>query len=131
MPEEENGSETWEECEVKVKTVISDLGIETTNIKIERAHRVGGKRISGKRRGILAKFSFHKEKELILKEFRQQKYWEKKETYVNEDFSDFTTTLRKKLFAEAKALRDKGEYAKVVYNRIIRHKRQADENAMT
>ena len=127
IPEAEDGKESWEDCERKVKKAINNLGIDTAHVKIERAHRVGGKRITGKRRGILAKFSFYKEKEEILKEYRRQKHWEKRDTYINEDFSDFITALRKRLFVEAKALREKGEYAKVVYNRIIRHNRQIDE----
>ena len=119
VPEPEQ-FESWEECEQKVKETIRILGIPADSIKIERAHRVGNRRIPGRKRVILAKFSNYKDKDAVLKAYRQKKHWEKRETYINEDFSDFTMNIRKRLFAEAKELRSKGEYAKVVYNRIIR-----------
>ena len=131
IAEDPDGKETWENCEEKVLSTIKKLGIDPSKIHIERAHRVGGRRVQGRKRGILVKFSYFKQKDNILTEYRKQRYWEKKEVYVNEDFSEYTTNLRKKLFAEARALRERGEYAKVVYNRIVRQRALNAENTMT
>ena len=129
IPEDEEGKESWDQCEEKVIETIKKLGIDTANIRLERAHRVGGKRIPGKKRGILCKFTYFKDKDRVLREYRRQKYWEKRDVFINEDFSDFTTNLRRRLFAEVKTLRERGEYARVVYNRIVRRKGQHVEDS--
>ena len=38
-------SETWEESETKVKFFAEKLGLETDEITIERAHRIGKKEV--------------------------------------------------------------------------------------
>ena len=44
---EESRNETWEESEEKVRTYIkSELDLDETNISIERAHRLPGKKLS-------------------------------------------------------------------------------------
>ena len=49
-------SETWEKSEAKVKVFKQEkLGLETDEITIERAHRIG-KKEEGKKRTIIAKF---------------------------------------------------------------------------
>ena len=49
-------SETWEESEAKVKVFLQEkLGLETDEITIEKAYRIG-KKEDGKRRTIIAKF---------------------------------------------------------------------------
>ena len=53
-------SEKWEESETKVKVFLQEkLGLETDEITIERAHRIG-KKEEGKRRTIKAKFLNYK-----------------------------------------------------------------------
>ena len=53
-------SETWEESETKVKIFLQEkLGLETNEITIERAHRIG-KKEKGKRRTIIATNSVRK-----------------------------------------------------------------------
>ena len=48
-------SETWEESETKVKVFLQEkLGLETDEITIERAHRIGKKGV-GKRWTIIVK----------------------------------------------------------------------------
>ena len=54
------GSETWEESETKVKIFLQEkLGLETDEITIERAYRIG-KKEKGKRRTIIATNSVRK-----------------------------------------------------------------------
>ena len=49
-------SEAWEESETKVKIFLQEkLGLETGEIIIERAHRIGRKKRERKRRTIIAK----------------------------------------------------------------------------
>ena len=53
-------SETWEESETKVKVFLQEkLGLETDEITIERAHKIG-KKEEGKRWTIIAKFLNYK-----------------------------------------------------------------------
>ena len=69
---DENRKETWEESENKVRNYIAEgLNIDESDIKIERAHRLGGNK-SGTR-PIIAKFSFYKDKEKILRAYREKK----------------------------------------------------------
>ena len=49
-------SEAWEESETKVKIFLQEkLGLETGEIIIERAHRIGRKKRERKRRTVIAK----------------------------------------------------------------------------
>ena len=65
-------NETWEESENKVKNYISEgLGIDDSEIRIERAHRLAGSKSVPK--PIIVKFSFFKDKERVLREYRQNK----------------------------------------------------------
>lgn len=68
---EESRKESWEESENKVRKYIAEgLNIDNANIQIERAHRLGG---SSTPRPIIVKFSFFKDKEKILRAYRQEK----------------------------------------------------------
>ena len=65
-------NETWEESENKVKNYISEgLGIDDSDIRIERAHRLAGSKSVPK--PIIVKFSFFKDKERVLRAYRQKK----------------------------------------------------------
>ena len=65
---EESEGETWDQSELKIRQYITnDLQIDDTNINIERAHRLPGKT---KPRPLIAKFSFYKDKDKILKRER-------------------------------------------------------------
>ena len=69
IPEDRN--ETWEETEEKVKEYIGkDLELNPTSISIERAHRLQG---TEKPRPVIVKFSFFKDKEKILKSYREKR----------------------------------------------------------
>ena len=69
---DENRKETREESENKVRNYMAEgLNIDESDIKIERAHRLGGNK-SGTR-PIIVKFSFYKDKEKILRAYREKK----------------------------------------------------------
>ena len=58
---EESGDETWEDCESKIKTYMSDdLSLDPGNVVIERAHRLGN---GNKPRPIIAMFLSYKDKQ--------------------------------------------------------------------
>ena len=66
---EESNNETWEASEEKVRTYIrTELDIDDSNISIERAHRLPGK---NKPRPIIVKFSFYKDKDRVIKRYRE------------------------------------------------------------
>ena len=79
-------SETWEESETKVKGFLREkLALETEEITIERANRIG-KKEEGKRRTIIAKFLNYKQREKVLNKHEVLKLW-KDQIYINEDFT--------------------------------------------
>ena len=111
-------SETWEESEAKVKVFLQEkLGLQTDKIIIERAYRIGRKE-ERKRRTVIAKFSNYKQREKVLKKYKELKFWED-QIYVNEDFNEYTVEKRRILFKHAKEIRERGKFAKVVYNRLV------------
>ncbi|XP_065645816.1 uncharacterized protein LOC136076270 [Hydra vulgaris] len=117
---EEDENETWELSEEKIQNVLkTKLGFKS-NVEIERAHRTGKKSSDGKKynRTIIVKFLNYKDKKTALDNYVQLKLWNDR-FYVNEDYSERTLELRKQLFKEAKDLRAKGKYAKVVYNKHV------------
>ena len=84
--DEDTSTETWQQSEDKVNRIISEqLGLNAENILIERAHRVGKKKETGKPRTIVAKFLSFKDREKILKSRKQLKGTR---ITVREDFSD-------------------------------------------
>ena len=111
--------EDWHASEAKIKKVIKEkLGIE--NVEIERAHRIGKEERDdpSQKRTIIAKSLNYKDKEKVMREYRSCKLWEER-LYTNEDFSEETMEIRKELFKQAKELRKKGKFAKVIHNRLI------------
>ncbi|XP_065641667.1 uncharacterized protein LOC136073645 [Hydra vulgaris] len=107
---EEKEIETWQETESKIREILkTKLGLNG-NIEIERAHRVGKKvmGIKGINRTIVVKFLSYKDKNAILDKFVKAKLWNEN-LFINEDFSERTMEIRRKLFAEAKELRSKGK----------------------
>ena len=101
----------------------NELNLDAENIWIERAHRIGEKIKNDENnynRTIVVRFLSYKDKNKVLEHYREKKLWEKK-FYINEDFSDETIELRKELFKKVKKLREKGKFAKLVYNKIITH----------
>lgn len=65
---EQNGNESWDETEEKVREYLqTDLEMDHDGISIERAHRIPGKE---KPNPVIVKFSFFKDKEKVLKQYR-------------------------------------------------------------
>ena len=65
----EEPRETWDQSEQKVRDYISGtLGINDSDVKIERAHRLPGK---SHPRPLIVKFSYYKDKDRILKRYRE------------------------------------------------------------
>ena len=93
------------------------LGLETDEITIERTHRIE-KKEKRKRRTIIAKFLNYKQREKVLNKYKELKLWED-QIYINEDFSEYTVEKRRILFKRAKEIRERGEFAKVVYNKLV------------
>ena len=111
-------SETWEENEIKVKVFLQEkLGLETDEITIERAHGIRKKK-EGKRKTIMAKFLNYKQCEKVLNKYKELKIWED-QIYINEDFSKHTVEKRRILFKSAKEIRERVEFAKVAYSRLV------------
>ena len=74
----EDPNESWEDSENKIRAYISnDLGLDDSRISIERAHRLKAKTFP---RPIIAKFSLFKDRDRVLKKYR-----EKRDSAQNED----------------------------------------------
>ncbi|XP_065647333.1 uncharacterized protein LOC136077015 isoform X2 [Hydra vulgaris] len=112
---EEIENESWEDSENKVREFLNNKLQLHGNFEIERAYRVGKKlpENNKKNRSIVVRFLNYKDKATILRKYTTMKLWTQK-VYINEDYGDHTLELRKKLLNEAKDLRAKGKYAKVV-----------------
>ena len=111
-------SETQEESEAKVKVFLQEkLGLENDEINTERAHRIR-KKEEGKRRTIIAKFLNQKQREKVLNKYKELKLQED-QIYINEDFSEYTVERRRILFKGAREIKERGEFAKVVYNWLV------------
>ena len=112
----ENDGETWDECEVKVKSFLKNsLGID--NIHIERAHRVkSSNKNKNTPKTIVAKLLSWKDKSKIIKSSNKLK---NSGYFINEDFSAETMEIRKNLRKEVKLLREQGKYAVLKYDTIF------------
>ena len=112
-----DADETWEESEARLKTFINELGLNSNDIEIERAHRIGKfKGVNNNPRTIIAKFLKFKDKQSVLKAAKMRKI---NNIYVNEDYAEETMAIRKKLFPEVKRLREQEKYATVVVERLV------------
>ena len=88
----EDPRESWEECENKIYDLFEEkLEMDTSNITIERAHRVGEKS-NDKERSIVVQFSFYKDKINILKNCKKLKGTN---ISIFEDFSQETMQIGK------------------------------------
>ena len=93
------------------------LGLKTDKITIERAHRIG-KKEEGKRRTVIAKFLNYKQHGKVLNRYKELQLSED-QIYLNKDFSEYTVEKRSIMFKSAKEIRERGEFAEVVYNRLV------------
>ena len=117
----ETENETWEECERKVRSVLTNkLGI--AEVHIERAHRGGyvknqeGNIRHDVPRSIVFKLLSFRDKSNIMKNANRLK---NTGIYINEDFCKETNDIRKSLWPKVQELRKQNKYAYIQYNRII------------
>ena len=79
----ETDEETWEQSETKVRHFISDdLSLDDSRISIERAHRLNTRKSP---RPVIVKFSHYKDKEKVLRTYRENVKELKENQHVNED----------------------------------------------
>ena len=122
----EETRETWEETETKVRTYIKDeLGIESENIQIERAHRLLGKY---KPRPVIVKFSFYKDKNKILRKYKDKVKTEREngtlrsdeETVrISEDFPENVRRIQKLLIPFMKDAIESGKRAYLRFDKLV------------
>ena len=88
---------------------------EVSEISIERAHRLGKMRDDQKPRPIIAKFSFHKDKERILSKARLLAGT----TYgISQDFPPEIVEVRKELIKVMKDAKKNGQNTKLIYDKL-------------
>ena len=73
----------------------------------------------GKRKIIIANFLNYKQREKVLNKYKELKLLWQDQIYKNEDFSEYTVEKDRILFKRAKKIRERGNFAKVVYNRLV------------
>ena len=81
---QESTTESWSECEAKVRSVLTNnLKLETADqIKFERVHRIGPKTTT-RPRTIIAKFSFYKDREEV---WQRRTYLKSTKIWMSEDY---------------------------------------------
>ena len=129
---EDDGTETWEQSENKVRGYIrNELHIDDTDIKIERAHRLPSRNSP---KPIIVKFSFFKDKDSVLRAYRQKRKDENNDNVnddndgnnetvrrirVTEDFPERVVKARTKLFPFLKSCMDDEVNAYLRYDSLV------------
>lgn len=110
----EKRGESWNDCKKTVTWIAADMGLKIHPRAIERAHRL---KTDSTPRPIIAKFTYHQDKEDMLK---YQKYLEEpwNEIVIKEDFSKTVREERKILGAYMMKARKEGNYATLNYNKL-------------
>ncbi|KAH6933125.1 hypothetical protein HPB50_012321 [Hyalomma asiaticum] len=99
---EDDAKEDWTATENKITDFCSEkLDIVAGSIQFDRAHRLG-KFSDTKRRPVITKLTYYKDKERILANARKLKG---SDFYIREDFSLSTRQARQKLIEHAKTLK--------------------------
>ena len=112
----EDPRESWEEYENKLYDLLEDkLEVDTSNIIIERAHRVGEKS-NDKERAIVVQFSFYKDKINILRNCKKLKGTK---ISIFEGFSQETMQIRKEKWKEVTANRKQGKISYLQCRSVI------------
>ena len=138
LREDKEKETSWEETEKIVKNVIRNQFQIKEDIHIERAHRVGKPRPLGSHddtsdnddadrpkltRPIIAKFTFWKQKEKVLRAARQKKA---KDIRLFPDFAKRTIDRRAEKIPELIEQRKKGKIAYLVMDKIVVNDRPPD-----
>ena len=112
----EDPRESWKECENKIYDLLEEkLEMDTRNIAILRAHRVGEKS-NDKQRALIVQFSFHKDKINILRNYKKLKGTK---ISIFEDFSQETMQIRKEKWKEVLANRKQGKISYLQHRSVI------------
>ena len=112
----EGKNETWEECEERVNCFLEEiLDMDTSEIWIERAHRVGEKK-TGQERQIVVQFNSYKNKVDILRNCKKLKGTN---FSIFEDFSKETARIRKEKWKEVLKNRKDGKISYLQYKTVI------------
>ena len=112
----EDRRESWKECENKIYDMLEEkLEMDTCNITIERAHRVGEKS-KDKERTIAVQFSFYKDKINILRNCKKLKGTKMS---IFEDFFQETIQIHKEKWKEVLANRKQGKISYLQYRSVI------------
>ncbi|OWF55688.1 hypothetical protein KP79_PYT24928 [Mizuhopecten yessoensis] len=124
--DEDDEFETWEKCEKKVRDcMVETLGLEDAGddreIEIERAHRLGRKKVgpNSKARGIIVKFGRWKHKQRVknaVKEKLSKDSGYKGKTRVSEDYSQELRNIRKELLDAIPSIKTENPGKKVFLN---------------
>ena len=113
----ESPNETWQESESKIKQLISRHMPEvSTDLVIERAHRVGRPRSDSKPRKIVTQFLNYKDRETI---FKAKKKLHGTNMFVNEDYSDRVIKKRTELMPKLKEARRKNQRAFLRFDKLV------------
>ena len=124
--------ETWEQSEVKVREYLTqELNMNVSDMGIERAHRLPSR---SSPRPIIVKFSHFKDKDLVLKKYRQRRT-ERQEANaaenpegnenstptvrVSEDFPKRVTEARAKLYPFLKQCYENESEAYLRYDKLV------------
>ena len=117
---------TTEDCEKLLAEILTKSGILDADPNalegklFDRAHRLGPRKENGEKpRPIICKFTYYKDKELVLK----NSYKLKNSPFnISEDFSKTTLAIRSELVTKAKIARNNCEHIKsfrVNYRRLV------------
>ena len=130
---EEDHDESWETTEGKFREYVSrELNLNESNIQTERVHRLRSK---GKPSPIIVKFSFFKDRDLVLRKYRDMRKAEREANAgkdensasdtdsvptvrIGEDFPFRVRNVRKKLIPFLKKSISEGKEAFLKYDKL-------------
>ena len=116
----ETPGETWEDCKEKLQQVFQEKFDLECPVEIERAHRMSSRQNNTNNgnnpRTIIYNLLRYKDKVKILQKGNKLKGTN---IFINEDFSRETMELRKQLWKEIKAYRDKGRVVYLSYRTVV------------
>ena len=112
----EGKNETWEECKERVNCFLEEkLDVDTSEIWIKRAHRVGEKK-NGQERQIVVQFNSYKNKLDISRNCKKLKGTN---FSVFEDFTKETAGIRREKWKEVLKNRKDGKISYLQYKTVI------------
>ena len=109
-----------EKCDLLVKELIeSKLDIDTTNITLDRAHRLGNRVIPNKPRPIIAKFHYYNDREQVrTAAFRLKDDLKRENFRVGIQLPKEWREARKQLYPAMQAERNKGNNTKFIGEKL-------------